>query len=95
MLLTEGFKGGVFWDRLNVHTFNLESRRLYKAGGFNRRADRRVQGWLRRDGWMEGWVEGKTKGFIKPLALGRREKGSRYGRMGGWVGGKGRGRRYR
>jgi hypothetical protein len=37
---------GFFWDRLNVHTFNC-----------HRRADRRVEGWLRRDGWAEGWVE--------------------------------------
>ena len=57
MLLTEGFLGWVFWDRLNAHTFNLESGRLYKAGGFSHRADRRVKGWLRRDGWAEGWAE--------------------------------------
>ncbi len=36
------FSVGFFWDRLNVHTFNLESGRLYKAGGFSHRADRRV-----------------------------------------------------
>ena len=30
---------GFFWDRLNVHTFNR-----------HHRTDRRVQGWLRRDG---------------------------------------------
>jgi hypothetical protein len=36
-----------FWDRLNVHTFNC-----------HRRADRRVEGWLRRDGWNDGWRNG-------------------------------------
>ena len=42
--LTEGFLGWVFfcvW--FNVHTFNRRHR-----------ADRRVKGWLRRDGWAEG-----------------------------------------
>jgi hypothetical protein len=33
------------WDRFNVHTFNC-----------HRRADRRVEGWLRRDGWAEEWI---------------------------------------
>ena len=32
---------GFFWDRLNVHTFDSRHR-----------ADRRVEGWLRRDGWF-------------------------------------------
>ena len=42
MLLTEGFLGWVFfWDWLNVHTFDSRHR-----------ADRRVKGWLRRDGWI-------------------------------------------
>ena len=41
------FEGGIFWDGLNVHTFNCLDR-----------ADRRVKGWLRRDGWAEGWVDG-------------------------------------
>ncbi len=45
------FRVGFFWDRLNVHTFNLESGRLYKAGGFSHRTDRRVNGWWRRDGF--------------------------------------------
>jgi hypothetical protein len=38
------------------------------------------------EGWAEGWAEVKTKGFIKPLALGRMGEGEgslRYGRMGG------------
>jgi hypothetical protein len=52
------FRVGFFWDRSNVHTFNLESRRLYKDRVFNHRTDRRVKGWLRRDGWMAGWVVG-------------------------------------
>ena len=43
----EGFLGwGFFWVRLNVHTFNCRHR-----------ADRRVKGWLQRNGWAEGWVE--------------------------------------
>jgi hypothetical protein len=37
---------GFFWDRLNVHTFNCRHR-----------ADRRVKGWLRKNGWAEGWAE--------------------------------------
>jgi hypothetical protein len=46
MLLTEGFLGWGFWVWFNVHTFNCRHR-----------ADRRVKGWLRRNGWVEGWVE--------------------------------------
>ena len=38
------FEGGFFWDWVNVHTFDSRHR-----------ADRRVEGWLRRDGWG-GWV---------------------------------------
>jgi hypothetical protein len=49
-----GREGAFFLYQLNVHTFNLEARSLYKAGGFNRRTDRRVKGWMRRDGWMGG-----------------------------------------
>jgi hypothetical protein len=43
--LSHAFDGGIlrvvfFWDRLNVHTFDSRHR-----------ADRRVEGWLRRDGF--------------------------------------------
>jgi hypothetical protein len=45
MLLTMVFFGGFFWDRLNVHTLNC-----------HHRTDRRVKGWLWRDGWMaDSW----------------------------------------
>ena len=42
---SHAFDGGIFrvvffWDRLNVHTFNC-----------HHRADRRVEGWLQRDGF--------------------------------------------
>jgi hypothetical protein len=37
-----GFRVG-FWDRLNTHQYSYVTR-----------ADRRVQGWLRRDGWVSG-----------------------------------------
>ena len=37
---------GFFWDGLNVHTFNSRHR-----------ADRRVEGWLRRDGWVGGFAK--------------------------------------
>ena len=40
------FEGGFFWDRLNVHTFNSRHR-----------ADRRVEGWLRRNGWVGGFAK--------------------------------------
>ena len=48
------FEGGFFWDRLNVHTFDSRHR-----------ADRRFEGWLRRDGWggCEEWVDGWMGGF--------------------------------
>ena len=52
----------VFWDGLNMHTFNCYHR-----------ADRRVKGWVRiHGGFMaDSWRihGGKAKGFIKPLAL--------------------------
>jgi hypothetical protein len=35
-------------------------------------------------GWRDGWPEVKTKGFIKPLALGW--IGGRRVRVEGWVG---------
>jgi hypothetical protein len=50
-----GCRGCFFWDGLNIHTFNLESRRLYKAGGFNHRTDRRVKGFV-VEVWEVGWV---------------------------------------
>ena len=48
MLFNHAFDGGIlrvgfFWDGLNVHTFNSRHR-----------ADRRVKGWLRRNGWAGG-----------------------------------------
>ena len=52
---------GFFWDRLNVHTFDSRHR-----------ADRRVEGWLRRDGWFakvdnrfgyEKWLQGGSIGL--------------------------------
>jgi hypothetical protein len=36
---------GFFWDRLNTHQCSYVTR-----------ADRRVEGWLRRNGWAEGFV---------------------------------------
>ena len=59
MLLTEGFLGwGFFWVWFNVHTFNC-----------HHRADRRVKGWLRRDGWAEGWVGGGMGGLQKLITF--------------------------
>jgi hypothetical protein len=39
-----GGEGVFFLYQLNVNSINLESGRLYKAGGFSHRADRRVEG---------------------------------------------------
>ena len=50
--------------------FNLEARSLYKAGGFNHRADRRVEGWLRRNGWMTRWVYGWAEEWVDRWAEG-------------------------
>ena len=57
----EGFLGWVFfWVWFNVHTFNR-----------SHRADRRVKGWLRRNGcmggcevWVYRWAEGEGKGGV-------------------------------
>jgi hypothetical protein len=48
-----GREGAFFLYQLNVHTFNC-----------HRRTDRRVQGWLQRDGWAEGWVGGGMGGWV-------------------------------
>jgi hypothetical protein len=36
---------GFFWDRFNTHQCSYVTR-----------TDRRVEGWLRRSGWVEGWA---------------------------------------
>jgi hypothetical protein len=36
---------GFFWDWLNTHQWSYVTR-----------ADRRIEGWLRRNGWAEGWM---------------------------------------
>jgi len=62
MLLTEGFWGWVFWDQFNTDW------RSYVT-----RADRRVKGWLHRDGWFakvdnrfgyEKWLQGGSIGLV-------------------------------
>jgi hypothetical protein len=66
-----GREGAFFLYQLNIHTFNLESRRLYKDRVFNHRTDRRVEelvaeGWV-GGGWVEEWVDrwaGLRVGFI-------------------------------
>ena len=57
-------EGAFFLYQLNVHTFNLEARSLNKAGGFNRRTDRRVEGCVRY-GWIGGRRE-KLMGDASP-----------------------------
>jgi len=55
------FRVGFFWDRFNTHQCSYVTR-----------ADRRVKGWLRRDGWMGGQRNGCMGGRCV-----------RYGRIGG------------
>ena len=42
-----GGMGGVFWVWLNTHQWSYVTR-----------TDRRIEGWLRRNGWAEGWAGG-------------------------------------
>jgi hypothetical protein len=72
------FSVGFFWDRLNTHQCSY-----VKTKGFIKKKSlpgqtEGLKGWLRNGwaaGWVYGWAEDKTKGFIKPLAL-------------GWIGGR-------
>ena len=63
-----GREGAFFLYQSNVNTFNC-----------HRRTDRRVEGWLRRNGWEAGevWVDRWAEDWV----------GRWVGRgMGGWVG---------
>ena len=51
---------GFFWDRLNVHTFDSRHR-----------ADRRVEGWLRRNERLGGGMGGGMDTYILLTASGR------------------------
>ena len=70
---------GCFWVWFNVHTFNLESGRLYKAGGFSHRADRRVKE-LVAEGWVYGWLSRFKLIRLRRISLATLP---RYGWMGG------------
>ena len=65
-------EGAFFLYQLNVHTFNLEARSLNKAGGFNRRTDRRVEGCVRY-GWIGGRRE-KVRGVYRFSSLVKQNK---------------------